>query len=648
MVKALLVVGADPNCEAPLDKATSTECIRLLLAYGANPRSIYDACERYLPSSCPKTPEEPLVKLFIVGNSGAGKSTLTESLKKDIGGLSGILARITPVSAEKKTAGIMPHKISSPTMGKFQVYDLAGDKEFYSSHDAIIATSLRGSSSAIFLLVVDLRPSPSDIGCTVHYWLEFLQSKLSQNCPKLHLTIVGSHFDKMVQSEFTRKMEKLTSIQERARSHGFEVKDVIAMNCLIANSDRMKKLRHSLHSSYESVRPQATMAFNSHCFHIYLVSLSKDKHAVQISSILHADKEQPDNHFFPETAEGLCTLCEDLSQRSLILFFKDEKTVEESWIIIDQVALLSRVNGTVFASRGTKTYCELSTSTGVVSFSTIAAEFGDLDPNMITKFLKHLQFCIEIERDALKAIEPDATLDPKERHFFFPHLVTELAPGNVWAEEERFTDYSGWQVKCSNSEQLFSARFLQLLLLRIAFQYALPLSSEEATLGHPAIHRTCTIWKNGIYWENEDLIAALVEVPDPGRKVNIIIRCQQGRTAHVPLLRSHLVHDVLAIRNEVCKNIITKELILHPQAVTSYPIDPPHDKTIRGTKLAMAIRNHKPGVFNLANKTIPISDLLLYHPDSNDKHCKQEIEQLLKRHSTSVSNNSFVWLIPQL
>ena len=657
MVKALLVAGANPNRVSAqgnrlLDVARSSECIRLLLVYGANPSNVYEACTTYLPSSCPTTPEEPSVKVFIVGDSGAGKSTLTESLKKDISGLSGLLARVNPVSAEKKTTGIMPHKISSSKMGKFQVYDLAGDKEFYSSHDAIISTSLSVSSSAVFLLVVDLRPAPDDISHTIHYWLDFLQSKLSQNCPKPHLTIVGSHFDKMVQSEFTVKIEKLTSIQERAQTCGFDVKGIIAMNSLIAKSDGMTKLRRSLYASYESLRPQATMTFQSHCFHILLVSLSKDRQAIQIRTILDSCQKQLQHDvqkFLLKTPEGLCTLCDDLSERSLLLFFKNENALEESWIIIDQVALLSRVNGTVFASEGTKTYRELSTSTGVVPLSRITAEFGDLDPNMITQFLKHLQFCVEIEQDALKVIEPDAALDQTERHFLFPSLVREQAPTDIWAKKDKFTDYSGWQLKSSNPEQFFSARFLQLLLLRIAFQYAFPHSANQPSTNHPAIQRTCKVWKNGIYWEDEDLLSALVELHDDGRRVNILIRGQQGRVARIPALRLRIVQDVLRIKNEVCKNINIEELVLHPQAVMSYPIDVPQDKAVCGSKLAMAIARHKPGVYNLVDETIPISELLLYDRYSNDQDCKQEIDQLLARHSISVSKHcASVWFVAQI
>ena len=88
---------------------------------------MYEACKQYLPEECPKIPEQPAVTVFIVGNTGAGKSTLTESVKKNTSGLSGIVARVSKVSAEKKTAGITPHTISYRTIGKIQVYDLAGD-----------------------------------------------------------------------------------------------------------------------------------------------------------------------------------------------------------------------------------------------------------------------------------------------------------------------------------------------------------------------------------------------------------------------------------------------------------------------------------------------------------------------------------------
>ena len=644
MIEALLEAGANPNCvsaqeERPLDVAQSSECSRLLLAYGANPRNVYEACKTYLPRSCPATPEEPSVKLFVVGDSGAGKSTLTESLKKDIRGLSGLLARVYPVSAEKKTAGIIPHKISSSTMGKFQVYDLAGDKEFYSSHDAIIATSLSGSTSAVFLLVVDLRPAPDDISRTLHYWLNFLQSKLSLNCPKPHLTIVGSHFDRMRQSEFTVKMEKLTSIMEKAQTCGFDVKSIIAMNCLIAKSDGMTKLRRSLYTSYESLRPQATMTFQSHCFHILLVSLSKDRPAIQIYAILKSCQKQPQHgiqEFLPKTPEGLCTICDDLSERNLLLFFKNEKALEESWIIIDQVAILSRVNGTVFASGGMKKYHELSSSTGVVPFSRIAAEFGDIDPTMITQFLIHLQFCVEIQQDALEMILHTTAFYPQERYFLFPHLVEDRIPNDVWVPDKEFLYYSGWQVECSNSGEFFTPHFLQLLLLRISFRYALAPSPEEVSTDHPAIQRRCKLWNSGIFWRNRNLTSALVEVADHSTLVTILVRCQEQRKEDMTLLRSALVQEVVDIRDQVCPNVSIKEFILHPRAAATHPVKATSEEVVNGSELAVAIAKREPGCLNTSDEEVPIGEFLLYDSYSSGQQCKQELEQLIKRYSDHI------------
>ena len=237
----------------PLTFSTNSECMRILLKYGAHPKSMYEACKNYLPAKFPKVPEGSAVNMFIVGNAGAGKSTLTESVKKNTSGLSGILSRVIKVSAERKTAGITPHTISSHTIGKIQLYDLAGDEEFYSSHDAIISTSMSGPSSAVFLLVVDLQMSAKEIKQTLQYWLNFLQAKLPRNHPQPpHLVCIGSHLD--LAGNAQEKNVVFESFLPKARSFGFEVKGYIAMNCQYSESDGMRQLRQILSSSHKSLR----------------------------------------------------------------------------------------------------------------------------------------------------------------------------------------------------------------------------------------------------------------------------------------------------------------------------------------------------------------------------------------------------------
>ena len=596
---------------------------------------MYEACKQYLPAKCPKVPEEPAVSVFIVGNSGAGKSTLTESVKKNTSGFSGILARVSKVSAVKKTAGITPHTISNRTIGKIQVYDLAGDEEFYSSHDAIISTSMSGPSSAMFILVVDLRMSAKEIKETVQYWLNFLQAKIPRNHSQApHFVCVGSHFD--LASNTQEKNVVFESFKPKAKSFGFEVKGFIAMNCQYAESDGMRQLRQILATSYESLRLQESMTFHAHCFHVFLLSVAKENPAIQLTTVLqqsiscHKTSEKGVLSFLPTDLESLCSLCDQLSERNLVLFFRSTPALEESWIIVDQAALLSRVNGILFAGQDFRTYRELATSTGVVPLSKITFEFTDLNSSMITQYLTHLHFCTELNQETLKLFQPSTSFSPAERYFLFPSLVRELVPADVWVPEEKYIQHSGWEIKCSNPEQFFTPRFLHLLLLRIAFRFALSYTPDT---DHLTIHRSCSIWKNGIRWESEDLVCGLVEVSNHSRKVTILVRCQEaGKKNLLPLLSS-IVREVLETKEEVCHNVVITEYILPSEIATSFPIQADSRKSaISGLRLTDAIALSKPGVLNVCDSAVVMTSILLFDPYAT-LNTKVVNERLCEDHS---------------
>ena len=577
---------------------------------------MYEACKQYLPAKCPKVPEESAVSVFIVGNTGAGKSTLTESVKKNTSGLSGIVARVSKVSAEKKTAGITPHTISNRTIGKIQVYDLAGDEEFYSSHDAIISTSMSGPSSAVFILVVDLRRSAKEIKETIQYWLNFLQAKVPPNHPRQpHLVCVGSHLDLAGNLQDLELKSISAPFLSIASSSGFEVKGFIAMNCQYAESDGMRQLRQILATSYESLRLQESMTFHAHCFHVFLLSVAKENPAIQLTAVLqqsiscHKTSEKGVLSFLPTEIDSLCLLCDQLSERNLVLFFRSTQALEDSWIIVDQATLLSRVNGTLFAGQDFRTYRELATSTGVVPLSKITLEFKDLDSSMITQYLTHLHFCTELNQETLKLFQPSTSFSSTEKYFLFPSLVRELVPADVWAPEEKYIQHSGWEIECSNPEQFFTPRFLHLLLLRIAFRFAL---SHTPDTDHLAIHRSCSIWKNGISWESDDLVSGLVEVSNHSRKVTILVRCQEKSKKNLLPLLSSVMREVLETKEEVCHNIAITDYIFPLERATSFPIQVgAANSAVTGSRLIDAIVLIKPGVVNVSNKSVEMTDLLL-------------------------------------
>ena len=81
---------------------------------------------------------------------------------------------------EMKTAGINTVTIQSSTLGTVTVYDLAGQFEYYSSHDALVG-NLMSSSAAIFIVVVKLSESEAEVIRTLQYWISFIENKGRQD-----------------------------------------------------------------------------------------------------------------------------------------------------------------------------------------------------------------------------------------------------------------------------------------------------------------------------------------------------------------------------------------------------------------------------------------------------------------------------------
>ena len=95
-------------------------------------------------------PVESYGKVFMCGNSTAGKSSLSavimERAKKPADHKFDTSECVT---VEPLTAGINPHTFTSHEIGNVVLYDLAGHREYYSSHAAVLE-NLMLSSPAVF------------------------------------------------------------------------------------------------------------------------------------------------------------------------------------------------------------------------------------------------------------------------------------------------------------------------------------------------------------------------------------------------------------------------------------------------------------------------------------------------------------------
>ena len=138
------------------------------------------------------------------------------------------------------------------------------------------------------------------------------------------------------------------------------------------------------------LRHKTEITFTCHCLYVYLLTQFRDSLAVRVGEALSKVQESTQAEsgvfsFIPDDYGNLCKLLQNLHERGNILLLRDVEKFENSWLILDQDAILSEVTGTVFAPNPEefKQYKNFATSTGVVPFSKIQAVFPHLNPELI-------------------------------------------------------------------------------------------------------------------------------------------------------------------------------------------------------------------------------------------------------------------------
>ena len=249
-------------------------------------------------------------------------------------------------------------------------------------------------------------------------------------------------------------------------------------------------------------------------------------------------------------------------------------------------------------------------NTGIITQSALTQMFPDLDTEMLIHFLRYMKLSMEITSDMLiysnlkRKLPENATV--KEKLLFIPALVR-----NVQRPHEiSGTILFGWCFQCSNPHQFFLPRFLHVLLLHLAYQYALP-----KTANNPH-HRRCTIWTNGILWSDDDGVQTLVEIVDNSQCVLLLMSCEQKFEHNMIKLRQEVIKDILSHQKDTCPILELQEFIIDPSQL-DYPIDKPSSLTLYDIEhIASCVVRNKPFVvpYNIDERghSIKISDLLPY------------------------------------
>ena len=614
LVKYLLHEGrCNPNCKSedgstPLDLAVGDpEITRELVKAGANAIT---------------KPPQPPVKVFIVGNPSAGKSSLTKTLQTETSALGAALAFITGPrlvsDVEEKTAGIVPCHFISKKYGNVTFYDFAGQQEYYASHAALLQNSI-SFSAPLFIIVVNLCDSEEDIKQKLVYWISFLANQCTSVTTKPHVIIVGSHSD-MVKSRGEDPRAKVNL--ELLQSSGFHISKFIPMDCRQSNSNKIIELSEHMKLTCDTLRNQYGIVYHLHQLFTFMLKKFDGIPTVRFKEVQEALKASVKAHknllAFTYAKDLHSDLCE-LSDMGYIIYLKGS----ERWIVLDQAALLSQVQGILFAPEDFKQHCKLSNATGVVPVSKVAQLFSHLDTHMLVQVLCYLEFCREIhDHNVLQLISQDHSPQSEttnERYLFFSGLVRGEAPSGVWETNPQFPHLCGWLLRCCEAGQFLTSQFLQVLLLRLAFSCAI---APDVSSNLPFLQRKCSIWKNGIYWGSRKGVEALVEIRDPPNNTEVVVmlRCMSGQEVECARLCSTVIQIVLKAKEKCCHKIPTNEFLLHHSQV-NYPFNSPAENDLFGIKeVSRAVLGGEPCVVGSTGNTTKLEDVLLFEP----YHCLGE------------------------
>ena len=558
----------------------------------------------------------------MVGDKGAGKSTLTKALTTEKAAIVRWTGRVSKVSGVKeRTAGIETHTVHSTRIGHLSIYDLAGHREFHNAHDTVIRSSISGLSLGPFLFVVNLGALLVDLKGTVSYWLSFIQSQIcgesGRQEAKPYLLAIGSHADTVKSKSELEEKESLVQSFCRDKEN-LNFVDYVRVDCRYSESPSLNQLRTLIlttHDKLQNALPK--VSFHDHCFHVYLVSECREKPGLQLKGLMTTIKRSnlSGRKFLPRTMQALGESCSNLNKRGVMLYIQTQ-TIENSWIVIDKDLLLREVNGSVFAPAGFTEYKSL-TQTGVVPFSKIPDQFASLietkkiDPQLIVDFLVHMEFCREIgEEDLLKLVTQAHTEYGRDRHFLFPALTQQTPPPDLWQPHpDQYT--CCWVLRCLEHHYL-SARFQQVLLLRLAFEHSEAMEHHKVSAISPVLHQQCSLWRNGIKWTT-DSSDVLVEISDHRLVLSLSCRADvhnQNKELELVSTRSQVIVQILKAKAEFCGSVQTvEEFILHPQYLVNNS-----DVSISVEKVAKAICTSKENVQTSPHGLVPVAKLLHFEP----------------------------------
>ena len=542
-----------------------------------NHKKRFEILKMFMPfqQSHAKFPVESYGKVFMCGDTASGKSSLTavimERAKKPANHKFDTFECVT---VEPLTAGIEPHTFTSHEIGNVVLYDLAGHREYYSSHAAVLE-NLMLSSPAVFLILFKLINAIETIRKELYYWFNFIENvcKRMKTSKRSQIIVIGSRLDELTTS-LDPIFEVVDEVVKKA-TYSQKFRGFIPMECHRPGGKKVKNLIVTLSKSYKAVLYRSDkISFYCHVQYSFLQFLQRVAISLEDLCALLRERNDPS---LPSEMSVLLEFLTTLSDKGLILFLKKKENKEgESWIVINRAALLSEINGVLFAPAAIKrVYRDIASKTGIVPLSALKEAFPHHNTDMLVGFLQSLQFCHIIELSTVDDFETNISTSiplPLDEVLFFPALISAEPPTDIKIENGL-----GWCLWCPNPNEFLSTRFLHVLLLCLAYLYCVPTRKKpgKVSVTNPVVQklaRRCIVWTNGIYWKNrKNKFEVVVVVSEHNRCVTVLTSNKEMNESRQVF--NSVIKKVLGLKEQFCSCTSQEYMIAPDQVSTAHTLE---------------------------------------------------------------------------
>ena len=522
-----LIETKNENGLTPLDLA-SEELLRFTLTrFQIHSTKFY---EKYATTLGVKQSLASKLRVFVLGDTDSGKTTLINSLQREstssfsLSFSSSSSSSQSPVSQlTHENRGITVCDFESRVYGGVSFYDFSGHSDYQYIQEAVLKVCIRPQFS-VFVVMVDLHKPARDVHLSLLRWLSLLSRSWSgRNCEKLRVIIVGSRAD-VVKSSSKSQRGGLKSIAVDTLEASFRSVEIVAkvqVDSHRSDHSGVSMLRKQLSTVCNKMEGGESLSFNACCLLAYLKSGFDSLLAVSLHTLvaniktykLETSKQIHDlRYFLSDDTAILIRLLSSLDRAGHIGLITNEEDTEKSLILIQASEHFS--DCTKLWSTNTTRFLN---EQNLVPISRLGTVFPDVDVDSVVQIFLHLKLCVQID------LNTEGPFTDQSKQLYFPSLLSQSAPQNVWDPKCIYSYHKGWFVEKADDDLIqksFSPRLFQAVLLDF-----LSSTFSQSAFKFEAV----SLWKNGIYLRSTTggIFEMLIEAFEDLHSFYVLIRAQR-------------------------------------------------------------------------------------------------------------------------